>query len=73
MLYILLFIFLCIIIGAIITETNSIYPSETAGTFRGASVFLFVVTLLATIGIGVQYNSIKSTATSKLEVLNSQN
>ena len=73
MLYILLFIFLCFIIGAIITETNSMYHSETAETFRGASVFLFVVTLLATIGIGVQYNSIKSTATSKLEVLNSQN
>ena len=49
------------------------YCSETAETFRGVSVFLFVVTLLVTIGVGVQYNSIKSTANARLEVLNSQN
>ena len=73
MLYILLFIFLCFIIGVIISEHNSRYYSGTAETFRGASVFLFVVTLLVTIGIGVQYNSIKSTANARLEVLNSQN
>lgn len=73
MLYILLFIFLCFIIGVIISEHNSRYYSGTAETFRGTSVFLFVVTLLVTIIAGVKYNSIKSTATAQLEVLNSQN
>ena len=73
MLYILLFIFLCFIIGAIITETNSRYHSETAETVGGVSEFLFVVTLLVIVVAGVKYNSIKSTATAQLEVLNSQN
>ena len=73
MLYILLFIFSCFIIGAIISESNSRYSSETSQTVGGASTFLFVVTLLVTIGIGVHYNSIKSTANAQLEVLNSQN
>ena len=73
MLYILLFIFSCFIIGAIISESNSRYISETSQTVGGASTFLFVVTLLVTIGIGVHYNSIKSTANAQLEVLNSQN
>ena len=73
MLYILLFIFLCFIIGAIISENNSRYPSETAGTLGGTCMFLFAVTLLVIIGLGVQYNSIKSTANARLEVLNSQN
>ena len=73
MLYILLFIFLCFIIGAIITETNSRYHSETAETVGGVGMLLFCVTLLVTIVAGVKYNSIKSTATAQLEVLNSQN
>ena len=73
MLYILLFIFLCFIIGAAIIEGNSRYPSETAEALGGTSMLLFVVTLLVTIVAGVKYNSIKSTATAQLEVLNSQN
>ena len=73
MLYILLFIFICFIIGAIITETNSIYPSETTETVGRVSMLFFAVTLLVTIVAGVKYNSIKSTATAQLEVLNSQN
>lgn len=73
MLYILLFIFLCFIIGAITSERNSRYGSETSQTVGGVSMFLFVVTLLVTIGIGVHYNSIKSTANTQLEVLNEQN
>lgn len=73
MLYILLFMFVCLFFGAAIIEDNNRYDSETAVTLGGASIFLFVVTLLVTIGVGVQYNSIKSTANAKLEVLNSQN
>lgn len=73
MLYILLFIFLCFIIGAITIENNSRYHSETAETLGGTSMFLCAVTLLVIIGLGVQYNSIKSTANAQLEVLNSQN
>lgn len=56
-----------------IVENNSRYHSETAETVGGASILLFVVTLLVTIVAGVKYNSIKSTATAQLEVLNSQN
>ena len=73
MLYILLFIFLCFVIGAMIAEANSRYHSETAETLGGASMFLFVVILLVIISVGVKYNSIKSTANAQLEVLNSQN
>ena len=73
MLYILLFIFLCFIIGAIISEHSSGYYSETAETVGGVSIFLLVVTLIATIVAGVKYNSVKSTANAQLEVLNSQN
>lgn len=73
MLYILLFIFLCFIIGAMIIENNSRYPSETAETVGGVSMFLFCVTLLVTVIAGVKYNSIKSTANAQLEVLNEQN
>ena len=73
MLYIFLFMFICLTLGAAIVECNSRYSSETTTTLGGASMFLFFVTLLVTIGMGVQYNSIKSTAYAKLEVLNEQN
>ena len=73
MLYILLFIFFCFIIEVIIIDTNSSYHSEATATIGGASVLLFVVTLLVTIVAGVKYNSIKSTAAAQMEVLNSQN
>lgn len=73
MLYILLFIFLCFIIGAAIIEGNSRYPSETAEALGGVSALFFAVTLLITIVAGVKYNSIKSTANAQLEVFTSQN
>ena len=73
MLYILLFIFLCFIVGAIISENNSRYLSETVETVVGVNIFFFIVTLLITVVAGVKYNSIKSTANAQLEVLNSQN
>ena len=73
MLYILLFIFICFVVGAIITETKSRYPSELAGTVGGISMFLCAITLLATIIVGVKYNSINSTANAQLKVLNEQN
>lgn len=73
MLYILLFIFLCFMIVAIISETNSRYYSETVGAVGGVGMLLFCVTLLVTVIAGVRYNTIKSTATAQLEVLNSQN
>ena len=73
MLYILLFIFICFIIGAMISEQNSRYASETTSLVAGVSTFLLVVTFVITIVAGVRYNSIKSTANTQLEVLNSQN
>ena len=73
MLYILLFIFICFIIGVLISENNSRYPSETAPVVGGVSTLLFVVTFVITIVAGIKYNFIKSTANSQLEVLNEQN
>lgn len=73
MLYILLFIFICFIIGAIISEHNSRYGSETSETVGGVSIYLFAVTFVITIVTVAKYNSIKSTATAQLEVLNAQN
>ena len=73
MLYILLFIFICFIIGAIISEHNSRYGSTTSDVIGGVSALLLVATLVVTIVAGVKYNSIKSTANAQLEVLNEQN
>ena len=73
MLYILLFIFLCFVIVAMISNNTRNYGYDTADTVGATSVTLFVLTLLATIIAGVKYNSIKFTANAQLEVLNSQN
>lgn len=63
MLYIFLFIFILIFIISIINDNDTAMPA-----------FFFVcVTILVLIGVGVSYNNIKSTAASKLEVLNEQN
>ena len=63
MLYILLFIFILIFIISIINDNDTAMPA-----------FFFVcVTILVLIGVGVSYNNTKSTAASKLEVLNEQN
>lgn len=73
MLYIILFILICFIIGSMIVESNSRYKCEVAETVGGVSILLFVMVLLVTTVAGIKYNSIKSTANAQLEVLTSQN
>ena len=63
MLYILLFIFILIFIISIFNDNDAAEPA----------FFFTIVTTLALIGVGISYNNIKTTSTSKLEVLNSQN
>lgn len=63
MLYILLFIFILIFIISIISDSDTAMPA----------LFFTIITTGVLIGVGVSYNNIKSTAASKLEVLNSQN
>ena len=63
MLYILLFIFILIFIISIINDNDTAMPA-----------FVFVIIIIgALIVVGVSYNNVKSTAASKLEVLNEQN
>lgn len=64
MLYILLSIFILIFTISIINDN----PDTGA-----PALFFAIVTACALIGVGVSYNNIKSTSTSKLEVLNEQN
>lgn len=73
MLYIILFIFICFIIGAIILENSRGYSSATTETVGGMSMLFFAATFVVIIVAVLQYNSIKSTASAQLEVLNSQN
>ena len=73
MLYILLFIFICVIIYGVIHDTHVNHYSEVADMFVVVGNVLSVVMLLVIIGVGAKYNSIKSTATAQMEVLNSQN
>ena len=63
MLYILLFIFILTFIISIINHSDTAMPA----------FFFTIVTTIALIGVGMSYNNVKSTAVSKLEVLNSQN
>lgn len=63
MLYILLFIFILIFIISINDNDTIAMPA----------LFFACITTVALIGVGVSYNNIKSTAISKLEVLNEQN
>lgn len=64
MLYILLFIFILIfIIGLIVEIEDLITPA----------FFFMLIAMGILIGVGISYNNVKSTATSKLEVLNEQN
>ena len=63
MLYILLFIFILIFIISIFNDSDVAEPA----------FFFTIVTTLALIGVGITYNNIKTTSTSKLEVLNQQN
>lgn len=64
MLYILLFIFILIFIIGLIADIEDL----------SMSAFLFMIIITGTlIGVGISYNNVKSTAASKLEVLNEQN
>lgn len=63
MLYILLFIFILIFIINIIQDNDIAMPA-----------FFFTCLIIGTlIVVGISYNNVKSTAASKLEVLNEQN
>lgn len=63
MLYIILFIFILIFLISYIHDSDTAMP-----------VFFFTCLITGVlIGVGTSYNSIKSTAASKLEVLNKQN
>ena len=63
MLYILLFIFILIFIISIFNDSDVAMPA----------LFFIVIITGILIGVGVTYNNVKSTAASKLEVLNEQN
>ena len=73
MLYILLFIFICIIIGGIVYDQCIDHYSDTNNLLTGMGVIVSTILVFIIIGFGAKYNSIKSTATAQLEVLNSQN
>ncbi len=63
MLYILLFIFILIYIISVNNDSDIAMP-----------IFFFTIVITGVlIGVGVSYNSIKSTANAQLEVLNEQN
>ena len=73
MLYILLFIFICVIIYGVIHDRCIDHHSEVADIFVGVGNVVSIAILLVIIGTWTKYNSIKSTADAQLEVLNSQN
>ena len=73
MLYILLFIFICVIIYGVIHDHCVDHYSEVADMFVGVGKVMSIVILLVIIGVWAKYNSIKSTANTQLEVLNEQN
>lgn len=71
MLYILLFIFICIIIIGLFQRVD--YYKDTREVLCGLGTLFSIITFIAILVAGIQYNSIKSTADTQLEVLNSQN
>ena len=73
MLYIILFIFICIIIYGVIHDYCVDHYSETSDTcvIGGIIMSIFILGVIAV--AGAKYNSIKSTANAQLEVLNEQN
>ena len=73
MLYILLFIFICVIIYGVVHDHYIDHYSEVTDIFVGVGKIVSIVILLVIIGVGAKYNFVKSTATAQLEVLNSQN
>ena len=73
MLYIILFIFICVIIyGAIHNYCVDRYSEVSETAYIIGSIFSIAV-FIAILITGVKYNSIKSTANAQLEVLNEQN
>ena len=71
MLYILLFIFICMLITGLCQEVS--YQKETREGLYGIGIVFSIIILIAMLIAGIKYNSIKSTANAQLEVLNEQN
>lgn len=71
MLYIILFIFICILIIGLCQDVS--YQKDTREVLCGLGIVFSIITFIAISIAGIKYNSIKSTATAQLEVLNSQN
>ena len=71
MLYIFLFIFICLIIICLCQDVS--YYKDTREVLCGLGIVFSIITLIAILIAGAKYNSIKSTANTQMEVLNSQN
>lgn len=71
MLYILLFIFICILIIGLCQKVN--YYNDTREVLISLGIIFSTVISISILVSGTRYNSIKSTANARLEVLNSQN
>ena len=71
MLYILLFIFICILIIGLCQEVR--YDRDIRETMCAIGIVFSTLVLIAILIVGIKYNSIKSTANAQLEVLNEQN
>lgn len=71
MLYILLFIFICILIVGLCQEFN--HYNSTREVLTGLGIIFSIITFITILISGIKYNSIKSTANAQLEVLTSQN
>ena len=70
MLYIFLFIFICLIIIGLCQDVSY---KDTREVLCGLGIVFSIITLIAILIAGAKYNSIKSTANTQMEVLNSQN
>ena len=73
MLYILLFIFICVIIYGIIHDRYIDYYSETGEILTIVGTVILIILIVATTVAVAKYNLIKATANAQLEVLNEQN
>jgi hypothetical protein len=71
MLYILLFIFICILIIGLCQKVN--YYNDAREVLISLGIIFSTVISISILISGTRYNSIKSTANARLEVLNSQN
>lgn len=71
MLYIFLFIFICLIIIGLCQDVS--YYKDTREVLCGLGIVFSIITFIAILIAGAKYNSIKSTANTQMEVLNSQN